>query len=198
MSGFHGGPSLTHRQPKGSDYHRVPRLFGWGMSFLFVAMLMVLAPITFWLIRPRELEATKARNAEGQRVQERNAERPQRGGRQWRADPMVIAVNALGYYADHGLGHELLLPRRSGEADRCRDRMGDDHGLPRLQRRAPRHGLHLDVGWPAHRSDWRPRGDVDRHDHRIGRAPRALAGARPGELFGGLGRDRHRHALLSL
>ena len=29
---------------------------GWGMSFLSVAMLMVLALITFWLIRPRELE----------------------------------------------------------------------------------------------------------------------------------------------
>ena len=28
--------------------------FGWGMSFLAVAMLMVLALITFWLIRPRE------------------------------------------------------------------------------------------------------------------------------------------------
>jgi predicted MFS family arabinose efflux permease len=29
---------------------------GWGMSFLSVAMLMVLALITFWLIRPRDLE----------------------------------------------------------------------------------------------------------------------------------------------
>lgn len=29
---------------------------GWGLSFLSVAMLMVLALITFWLIRPRELE----------------------------------------------------------------------------------------------------------------------------------------------
>jgi predicted MFS family arabinose efflux permease len=30
--------------------------FGWGMSFLSVAALMGLALITFWLIRPRELE----------------------------------------------------------------------------------------------------------------------------------------------
>ena len=30
--------------------------FGWGMSFLSVAILMVLALITFWAIRPRELE----------------------------------------------------------------------------------------------------------------------------------------------
>jgi MFS family permease len=30
--------------------------FGWGMSFLSVAVLMVLALITFWAIRPRELE----------------------------------------------------------------------------------------------------------------------------------------------
>ena len=111
---------------------------------------------------------------------------------------MVIAVNALGHYADHGLGHELLLSRRPGEAHRRRDRMGHDHGLPGLQRRAPRDGLHLDVGRPAHRSDRRPRRDVDRHDHRLGRAPRAFAGARPGELFRGLGGARRRHALLSL
>jgi predicted MFS family arabinose efflux permease len=29
---------------------------GWGLSFLSVAMLMILAVMTFWLIRPRELE----------------------------------------------------------------------------------------------------------------------------------------------
>jgi MFS family permease len=34
---------------------------GWGMSFLSVAMLMVLALITFWLIRPRELEGDKSK-----------------------------------------------------------------------------------------------------------------------------------------
>lgn len=34
---------------------------GWGMSFLSVAMLMVLALITFWLIRPRELEGDKGK-----------------------------------------------------------------------------------------------------------------------------------------
>ena len=34
---------------------------GWGMSFLSVAMLMVLALITFWLIRPRELEGDHGR-----------------------------------------------------------------------------------------------------------------------------------------
>lgn len=32
---------------------------GWGMSFLSVSMLMVLALTTFWLIRPRELEGDK-------------------------------------------------------------------------------------------------------------------------------------------
>ena len=32
---------------------------GWGLSFLSVAVLMVLALITFWLIRPRELEGDK-------------------------------------------------------------------------------------------------------------------------------------------
>jgi MFS family permease len=35
--------------------------FGWGMSFLSVAALMVLALITFWLIRPRELEGDSGR-----------------------------------------------------------------------------------------------------------------------------------------
>ena len=34
---------------------------GWGMSFLSVAMLMVLALITFWLIRPRELEGDRSK-----------------------------------------------------------------------------------------------------------------------------------------
>lgn len=34
---------------------------GWGMSFLSVAMLMVLALITFRLIRPRELEGDRAK-----------------------------------------------------------------------------------------------------------------------------------------
>ncbi len=34
---------------------------GWGMSFLSVAMLMVLALITFSLIRPRELEGDRSR-----------------------------------------------------------------------------------------------------------------------------------------
>jgi predicted MFS family arabinose efflux permease len=32
---------------------------GWGLSFLSVAMFMVLALITFWIIRPRELEGDK-------------------------------------------------------------------------------------------------------------------------------------------
>jgi MFS family permease len=34
---------------------------GWGLSFLSVAMLMVFALITFWIIRPRELEGDKRR-----------------------------------------------------------------------------------------------------------------------------------------
>ncbi len=34
---------------------------GWGLSFLSVAMLMVLALITFWLIRPRELEGDRSK-----------------------------------------------------------------------------------------------------------------------------------------
>ncbi len=34
---------------------------GWGLSFLSVAMLMALALITFWLIRPRELEGDRAK-----------------------------------------------------------------------------------------------------------------------------------------
>lgn len=33
---------------------------GWGLSFFSVAMLMVLALITFWLIRPRELEGDRS------------------------------------------------------------------------------------------------------------------------------------------
>jgi len=32
---------------------------GWGLSFLSVAMLMALALLTFWVIRPRELEGDK-------------------------------------------------------------------------------------------------------------------------------------------
>jgi predicted MFS family arabinose efflux permease len=34
---------------------------GWGMSFLSVAVLMALALLTFWLIRPRELEGDNSR-----------------------------------------------------------------------------------------------------------------------------------------
>jgi predicted MFS family arabinose efflux permease len=34
---------------------------GWGMSFLSVATLMALALVTFWLIRPRELEGDKGK-----------------------------------------------------------------------------------------------------------------------------------------
>jgi len=34
---------------------------GWGLSFLSVAMLMALALITFWLIRPRELEGDRSK-----------------------------------------------------------------------------------------------------------------------------------------
>ena len=34
---------------------------GWGISFLSIAMLMVLALVTFWLIRPRELEGDKGK-----------------------------------------------------------------------------------------------------------------------------------------
>jgi dipeptide/tripeptide permease len=34
---------------------------GWGMSFLAVAVLMAIALVTFWLIRPRELEGDKNR-----------------------------------------------------------------------------------------------------------------------------------------
>jgi predicted MFS family arabinose efflux permease len=34
---------------------------GWGLSFLSVAALMLLALVTFWIIRPRELEGDRAR-----------------------------------------------------------------------------------------------------------------------------------------
>jgi predicted MFS family arabinose efflux permease len=34
---------------------------GWGMSFLSVAILMALALVTFWLIRPRELEGDNSK-----------------------------------------------------------------------------------------------------------------------------------------
>lgn len=34
---------------------------GWGMSFLSVALLMVFALITFWVIRPRELEGDRSK-----------------------------------------------------------------------------------------------------------------------------------------
>lgn len=34
---------------------------GWGISFLSVAMLMLLTLITFWLIRPRELEGDRSK-----------------------------------------------------------------------------------------------------------------------------------------
>jgi MFS family permease len=34
---------------------------GWGMSFLSVAVLMALALVTFWLIRPRELEGDNSK-----------------------------------------------------------------------------------------------------------------------------------------
>jgi MFS family permease len=38
---------------------------GWGLSFLLVAMLMVLALITFWAIWPRELEGDRGKGREG-------------------------------------------------------------------------------------------------------------------------------------
>src|SRR5581483_4601849 len=34
---------------------------GWGMSFLAVAVLMAIALVTFWLIRPRELEGDNSK-----------------------------------------------------------------------------------------------------------------------------------------
>jgi hypothetical protein len=36
---------------------------GWGLSFLSVAILMALALVTFWMIRPRELAGD---NSKGQ------------------------------------------------------------------------------------------------------------------------------------
>jgi dipeptide/tripeptide permease len=36
---------------------------GWGLSFSSVAMLMALALVTFWMIRPRELEGDKRKAA---------------------------------------------------------------------------------------------------------------------------------------
>ena len=38
---------------------------GWGLSFLSVAALMVFALITFWVIRPRELEGDRGKGREG-------------------------------------------------------------------------------------------------------------------------------------
>jgi predicted MFS family arabinose efflux permease len=38
---------------------------GWGLSFLSVAALMVCALITFWVIRPRELEGDRGKELEG-------------------------------------------------------------------------------------------------------------------------------------
>jgi MFS family permease len=38
---------------------------GWGLSFLSVAALMVVALITFWVIRPRELEGDRGKAREG-------------------------------------------------------------------------------------------------------------------------------------
>jgi MFS family permease len=38
---------------------------GWGLSFLSVAILMVCALITFWVIRPRELEGDRGKGQEG-------------------------------------------------------------------------------------------------------------------------------------
>jgi hypothetical protein len=38
---------------------------GWGISFLSVAALMVCALITFWVIRPRELEGDRGKGREG-------------------------------------------------------------------------------------------------------------------------------------
>jgi MFS family permease len=38
---------------------------GWGLSFLSVALLMVIALVTFWVIRPRELEGDRGKEREG-------------------------------------------------------------------------------------------------------------------------------------
>ena len=38
---------------------------GWGLSFLSVAALMVVALVTFWAIRPRELEGDRGVGQEG-------------------------------------------------------------------------------------------------------------------------------------
>ena len=41
------------------SFRRACRASGWGLSFLSVAVLMVIALVTFWVIRPRELEGDK-------------------------------------------------------------------------------------------------------------------------------------------
>ena len=114
-------------------------------------------------------------------------------------DPLVISVNALGITQITAWGTSYLLPGRAGKADRSRDRLGHQHDLPRLQRRAGGDGRDLDLGRPADRPDRRARGDVDWHRHRLRRACSALSQvARRHDLLRGLGGDRRRHALLPL
>ena len=111
---------------------------------------------------------------------------------------MLIAVNALGITQITAWGTSYYCLGVLAKPIVAETGWAMTHGLPGLHRRALGDGLHLDLGRPAHRPDRRPRGDVDRHDHRVGRAPGAFPSAGPGELSRGLGRDRRRHALLSL
>ena len=134
---------------------------GWGLSFLSVAVLMALALITFWVIRPRELEGDKRKATEGTNVQ-KEPRHPSGAG------PHGPRRQRARHHADHRVGYQLLLSGCAGQTHRRRHRLAPDHRVPRLQRGSARHGLHLDVGWTAHRSHRRPRRDVRRHDHRFG------------------------------
>ena len=95
------------------------------------------------------LPASRARDKEGRATVHEHTQRdPKRRARFWWADPMVIAVNALGMTQITAWGTSYYCLGAPREADRRRDRMGNAHGLARLQRRAPRDGRPLAVGRP--------------------------------------------------
>ncbi len=87
----------------------------------------------------------------GKRIFRDLSEIPERQALEAMRKPLRHRRQRAGHHPDHGLGHQLLLPGRAGQADRGRDRLGDQHDLPGLQRGAGDDGRDLDVGRAADR-----------------------------------------------
>ena len=115
----------------------------------------------------------------------------------WRtrlADPMAQRRHRPRHHADHRLGYELLLPGRAGGPDQSGHRLEPGLRVPRLHRRAARHGPRVERGGPRHRPARRASGDDARHRARVDRPVRARPCPQRGGVPGRVGVPRPRHA----